>query len=265
MAWSQPGLKKIISNCWNQPITGLASRISLALTLLGLVLPLFLMLYVVAFPPRYSINQSIQPTRDHPFSHPFQHEFNSVEEVRLMAVWRQNLRRLRQLEILRLGCGGRRAIEYKGMSRSQFHIDDLFIDSDRKADDYIISKSKIFVLSNSAVRIRRLLAFIKSHQKTLQRLALTRLSLAPALELYSQDWSDIANLCKDAVPGLTYLRVSKLVTGRPKRFDYGHHNDIDAEPRPLGWRSGLADAMSYEWTKGVANGIDQESIVPNVP
>lgn len=192
-------------------------------------------------------------------------EFNSVEEVRLMAVWRQNLRRLRQLEILRLGCGGRRAIEYKGMSRSQFHIDDLFIDSDRKADDYIISKSKIFVLSNSAVRIRRLLAFIKSHQKTLQRLALTRLSLAPALELYSQDWSDIANLCKDAVPGLTYLRVSKLVTGRPKRFDYGHHNDIDAEPRPLGWRSGLADAMSYEWTKGVANGIDQESIVPNVP
>ena len=58
--------------CWNQPITGLASRISLALTLLGLVLPLFLMLYVVAFPPRYSINQSIQPTRDHPFSHPFQ-------------------------------------------------------------------------------------------------------------------------------------------------------------------------------------------------
>ena len=71
------------ASCWNQPITGLPARISLALTLLGLVLPLFLNLYVVAFPPRYSINQSIQPTRDHPFSHPFQHLCSSAPPQKL--------------------------------------------------------------------------------------------------------------------------------------------------------------------------------------
>ena len=151
------------------------------------------------------------------------------------------------------------------MSRSQFHVDGLLIDSDKVDDDCIFPKLKSLVLSNSAVRIRRLLAFIKTHQKTLRKLALTRLSFAPAPELYSLDWSEVANLCKDAVPGLTYLRLSKLVTGLPKRFDYDLRNGIDAEPTPMGWRSGLEDVMSYEWTKGVANGIDQEFIGSKCP
>ena len=113
------------------------------------------------------------------------------------------------------------------------------------------------VLSNSAVRPRRLLAFIKAHRKTLKNLALTRLSFAPAPELYSQDWSGVANLYKDAVPGLTYLHLSKLVTGRPERFDYDDRNGINAEPRLMGWTSGLEDAMTYKWTKGVGICIEQ--------
>ena len=178
-----------------------------------------------------------------------------------MAIWRHNLQRLRQLETLRLGlhCGGARATEYKGMSRSQFQLDDL-VD-----DDYISPKLKSLVLSNSAVRPRRLLAFIKTYQKTLKKLALTRLSLAPAPELYSQDWSEVANLRKDAVPGLTYLHLSKLVTGRPERFDYGHRNGINAEPTPMGWGSGLEDATTYRWTKGMAKGIDQGLIGSKCP
>ena len=193
--------------------------------------------------------------------------FDSIKEMRLVTVWRQNLRRLGQLETLHLGfnCGGGRATEYQGTFQSQFHIDDLLIDSDKAVDHSMFPKLKSLVLSNSAVRIRRLLAFIKTHQKTLKKLVLNRLSFATAPELYSRDWSEVANLCKDAVPGLTYLRLSKLVTGRPKCFDYDHCNGMNVEPTPIGWRSGLEDAMTYEWIKGVANGIDQEVIGHKCP
>ncbi len=190
-------------------------------------------------------------------------ESGSLEdEERLVEFWRQNLRRLRQLETLRLGlhCGGGRATEYKEMSRSQFHIDELLVGSDEVDGDCIFPKLKSLVLSNSTVQFRRILAFIKAHQQELKKLSLTRLSIAPAPELYSQDWSEVANLCKDAAPGLTYLRLSKLVTGCPKRFDYDHSYSINAEPTPMGWRSGLEDAMTYTWTKGGPNGIDQEFI-----
>ena len=188
-------------------------------------------------------------------------------EPKLVAVWRQNLQRLRQLETLCLGlhCGGGRTTEYKEGLGSQFLIDDLLIDSDNVDDHYVFPKLRSLVLSNSAVRIHRLLAFIKAHQKTLKRLTLTRLSFALPPELHSQGWSEVANLCKDAVPGLTYLRLSKLVTGRPKRFDHDHGNGINAKRTPLGWRSGLGDDMTYEWTKGVANGIDREFIGSKCP
>ena len=98
-------------------------------------------------------------------------ESDSIEdEVRIVAVSRQNWRRLRQLETLRLGLRweGGRATEYKGMSRSQSQVDDLLIDSDKVDDDYIFPTLKSLVLSNSAVRIRRLLAFIRTYQKTLK-------------------------------------------------------------------------------------------------
>ncbi len=198
----------------------------------------------------------------------YHREPESIEErARLGTVWRQILRRLRQLETLRLGfhCGGGRATEYQEGFRSQFEVDDLLVDSDEVDGHYIFPKLKSLVLSNSAVRIRRLLAFIKAHQQELKKLSLNRLSIAPAPELYSQDWSEVANLCKDAVPGLTYLRLSKLVTGPPKRFNYDHNNGINAEPTPIGWRSGLEDAMIYEWTKGGPNGIDQEFIGSKCP
>ena len=198
----------------------------------------------------------------------YHRELESIEErARLGAVWRQILRRLRQLETLRLGlhCGGGRATEYQEMFRSQFQVDDLLVDSDEVDGHYIFPKLKSLALSNSAVRIRRLLAFIKAHQKTLERLTLIRLSFAPAPELYGQGWSEIANLCKDAVPGLTYLRLSKLVTGPPKRFDYDHNNGVNAEPTPMGWRSGLEHAMTYTWTKGGPNGVDQEFIGSKCP
>ena len=109
-------------------------------------------------------------------------ESDLKEEVKLVTVWRQNLRRLKHLETLHLGfnCGGGRATEYEGASQSQFHIDDLLIDSDKTDDDYVFPKLKSLVLSNSAVRIRHLLAFIKTHQKTLKKLVLKRLSLAQA-------------------------------------------------------------------------------------
>ena len=145
-------------------------------------------------------------------------ESDSIEDaVRIVAVWRQNLRRLRRLETLCFGlhCGAGRAFEYKGMSRSQFRVDDLLIDSDKVDDDCIFPKLKSLVLSSSAVQIRRLLAFIQTHHKTLKKLATTRLSFALVPELHSQDWSEVVSLCKDAVPRLTYLRLSKLVTGRP--------------------------------------------------
>ena len=166
-----------------------------------------------------------------------------------MAVWRHNLRRA----------------ECKGMSRSQFQLGDLLIDSDKVDDDNIFPKLKSLVLSNSAVRPRRLLAFIKTHQKTLKKLALTRPSFAPAPELYSQDWSEVASLCKDAVPGLTYLHLSKLVTGRTERFDYDHRNGINTEPTRMGWGCGLEYSMTYECTKGGRTVSTRNLSVSNVP
>ena len=60
---------------WKQPIIGLPARLSLALTLLGLVLPLFLNLYVVAFPPKVDI-QSINPFNPQEITHLVNHSNN---------------------------------------------------------------------------------------------------------------------------------------------------------------------------------------------
>lgn len=141
-------------------------------------------------------------------------------------------------------------------------MDDLLVDPYDAEDRCFFPELESLELLDCALRLNNLLTIIRTHQQTLKKLILDRVTLFPSYnELY---WREIGDMCKDAVPGLTYLRLTKLVTCRPKSFNhFDNHsfdNGVDAEPTPEGWRSGLGDAMTYEWTKRGANGTGKEFV-----
>lgn len=189
-------------------------------------------------------------------------------DLPMTAVWRRYLYRLRQLETLRLGFlyGGRRDTEYLDNFYAIYHLDELLIDPDNMDDCCLLPKLKRLELFDSTVRLANLLRVIANHRETLKALTLTRITFE--LEESLRYWCEIARMCKEAAPGLTYLRLVKLVTGPPKRYVHdpegslfhGPNADSDLKPTPEGWRSGLEDAMTYEWQKGTANGTDREFI-----
>lgn len=179
------------------------------------------------------------------------------------ALWRQCLRRLKQLQTLRLGllCGGGRATEYEDEQDyvyQLFYIDDLLADSDNAEDDCFFPKLKSLELFDCTLRMHGLLKLAEEHQQSLSKLTLTRVTFAPK---YSRSWRDIADICKGALPGLTYLRLTKVVTSPPRRFqNRSFVQSFHRKIMPEGWRSGLEDAMSYEWTSDNANGAGREVI-----
>lgn len=181
-----------------------------------------------------------------------------MKSVRL---WGRRLRGLKQLKTLRLRLmhGGGRCTEYEKETSRVAQMDDLFIDPNNAEDRFFLPELQSLELLDCALRLKPLLTIIGAHQQTLKKLTLDRVTLFPNhREPY---WREIGVMCKDAVPGLTYLRLTKLVTCRPRRFNDRHFNNrVGAEPTPEGWRSGLDDAMTYEWRKGGANGTGKEFI-----
>ena len=192
---------------------------------------------------------------------PEQAKRNAVERA---ALWRHSLRRLRQLETLRLGFhyGGGRATEYEtGKVHYPVHIDDLLIAPKDVNRDCFFPKLKSLELFDCALRMPGLLSVAENHQKTLKELILSRVTFAPKDS--ARCWREIGDMCKNALPRLRYLRLVKLVTCRPKRFNNyrnGYNRGVEMEPTPTTWRSGLEDAMSYEWVKGDANSAGQEYV-----
>lgn len=203
------------------------------------------------------------------FSWKFNLETTSEEgQVNPSALWRQCLRRLKQLQSLRLGLlgGGGRATEYEEEqyhAYQPFYIDDLLADPDNAEDNCFFPKLKSLELFDCTLRMHGLLKLAGKHQQSLSKLILNRVTFAPK---YSRSWRDIADTCKSTLPGLTYLRLTKVITSPPKRFQYRHPRQyLDGKVRPEGWRSGLDDHMSYEWTRGVTNGAGQELIGSKCP
>lgn len=135
-------------------------------------------------------------------------------------------------------------------------MDVLFIDPNDAEDRCFFPEQKSLELLGCALQLTGLLTILRTHQKTLKKLILDRVTLPPNYrELY---WREIGDTCKDAVPGLTYLHLTKLVTCRLKRFDHGRGNRVDPEPTPKGWRPCLNDVMTYEWKEGGANGTGKD-------
>ncbi|CAD6582497.1 MAG: hypothetical protein ASARMPRED_000985 [Alectoria sarmentosa] len=185
---------------------------------------------------------------------------NAVERA---ALWRRSLRRLRQLENLSLGFhyGGGRATDYETGKAYPVHIDDLLIDPKNMNHNSFFPKLKSLELFDCALRIPGLLSVAENHQKTLRELKLSRVTFAP--EDSARYWCEIGDMCKNALPGLRYLRLVKLVTCRPKRFNSykpRYNRGVEMEPTPTTWRSGLEDAMRYEWVKGDVSGAVQEFV-----
>lgn len=183
--------------------------------------------------------------------------------VQRAALWRHSLRRLRQLETLSLGFhyGGGRATEYETEKVHPVHIDDLLIDPKDMNRNSFFPKLKSLELFDCALRIPGLLSVAENHQKTLKELKLSRVTFAPKDS--ARYWCEIGDMCKNALPGLRYLRLVKLVTCRPKRFNNykpRYNRGVETEPTPTTWRSGLEDAMSYEWVKGDVSGAVQEFV-----
>ena len=187
------------------------------------------------------------------------HDTEEQPTTRSPRRWRQHLRRMKQLKTLRLRnlCGGGRCTEYeKGYSRV-FPFNDLFPNRNDEEDCCYFPDLKSLEFVDCTLRLPGLLAIIGTHKQTLKDLTLSRVTLFPS---YSKPyWCKVGDMCKDAVPGLTYLRLTKLVTCHPKRFDYAYVNGANAKPIPQGWTSGLEDAMTYEWKKGL-NGTGKEFI-----
>ena len=189
-------------------------------------------------------------------------------QVNPSTLWRQCLRRLKQLQTLRLGLlgGGGRATEYEEEQdhvHQPFYVDDLLADLDNAKDDCFFPKLKSLELFDCTLQTSGLIKVAEKHRKTLRKLILTRVTFAPK---YSSSWCDIADMCKGALPGLTYFRLTKVVTSPPKRFQNRYALQyLDDKVRPEGWRSGLDDQMTYEWTRGDTNGAGQELIGSKCP
>ena len=187
---------------------------------------------------------------------------DTLPDFQHVLFWRHGLQDVKQLKSLRLGFfdGGSRSTEYEEGYPGGFYIDDLLMSLDNATDDCFFPRLKSLELFDCPLRIQGLLGIAKRHQQTLRRLILSRTTLFPTYS--AQNWCQIPEMCRDAAPGLTYLRLTKIVTSPPKHFN---NAGVGAEPTPNGWTSGLEDAMTYEWTKGGIDGAGQEFIGSKCP
>ena len=170
--------------------------------------------------------------------------------------WPQGLQTMTQLKTLRLGLlQDDSTIKY----HAGFRVDDLLVNPQNLEVYCFFPRLERLELFDCTCRLDGLSTFFKKHQQTLKQLVLNRIILSPYYAPPS--WNEVAATCKEAVPGLTYLRLTRLVTRHSTPFNNNVDEGVGVKPTSKeGWRAGLDDAMTYEWTKGGANGTDMESI-----
>ena len=174
--------------------------------------------------------------------------------------WRRHLQVMKQLKTLRLGLlpdAKHYAAHDEGYS-DFYYVDDLLVNPKHPTDHCFFSQLERLELSDCACRLNGLLAFVEKHQQILKQLILNRVILPP--DYTSPAWNEVAAMCKEAVPGLAYLRLTKLVPRHPTRLNNNRNNGVGVKPTPKEWALGLENARTYEWTKGGANGTDEEFI-----
>ena len=175
--------------------------------------------------------------------------------------WRQHLQAMKQLKTLRLGLlpDAQYYAEYGGYADVAY-VDDLLVNPSNTKDYCFFPRLARLELLDCACRLSGLLTFLQKHQQTLKQLILNR-TILPA-DYSSSSWNGVAAICREAVPGLAYLRLTKL---RPNRSNDNHDNEVDVKPMPKSWRLGLEDARTYKWTKGVGYGTGKEFIGTKCP
>ena len=140
-----------------------------------------------------------------------------------------------------------------------FRVDDLLVNPQNSKVYCFFPRLERLELFDCTCRLNGLSAFFKKHQHTLKQLILNRITLSP--DYASPSWNEVAATCKEAVPGLTYLRLTRLVTRHSTLFNNNVDDGVGVKPTSKkSWRADMDDAMTYEWTKGGANGTDMESI-----
>lgn len=172
--------------------------------------------------------------------------------------FRRQLQLMKQLKTLRFGHSEHITVYDEVYHEVHFHVDDLLGNPNHPEDCCHLPRLERLELSGCTCRLNGILTFIKHHQQTLRQLILNRVSLLPYQS--SPFWNDIAALCKEAVPGLTYLRFTRLVACPPNPSDSNGNNRVGVKPTPTGCRSSLEDAVTYEWMRGGAYGRDEEVV-----
>ena len=131
-------------------------------------------------------------------------------------------------------------------------------DPENANDHCFFPNSKSLELFDCTLRIGGVLSVTKTHQETLRRLILTKVTIAPNDSGY---WCEMADMCKDTLPNLKHLRLTKFVTFPLRQFSHkDFEHGIDKGPISKRWRAASEDAMSDEWTMGDTNGTVQECI-----
>ena len=178
----------------------------------------------------------------------------------LPRTWRQHLQAMTQLKTIRLGVlpHAKKYTAYDGGYAFVLYVDDLLVNPNKPKDHCIFPRLQRLELSDSACRLTGLLTFLAEPQPRLKQLILDRIVLPPAYS--SSSWNGVAAMCREAMPDLEYLRLTKLVRRSPNRSDDNRNNGVGVKPTSKGWRSDVEDAMTYEWTKGGADGTDEEFI-----
>ena len=171
---------------------------------------------------------------------------DTAPDLRPLTSRHHRLQDMKQLKSLRLGFfdDGDHSTEYKKGGHDGSYIDNILMSLGNASDDCFFPRLKSLELFNCALRIQGLLGIAKRHQQTLRRLTLSRITLCPNSS--AQNWCQVAEMCKDAAPSLTYLHLTQIATSPQEHFD---NAGVGAEPIPNGWTSCLEDARTYEWTK----------------
>lgn len=170
--------------------------------------------------------------------------------------WRQHLQAMKQLKTLRLGLlPDAKFYTTYGGNASLFYVDDLLVNPSNPKDHCFFPRLERLELFDCACRLSGLLAFLQNHQQILKQLVLNRTMLPP--DYSSSSWNGVAAMCREAAPGLSYLRLTKL---RPNRSNDNRNNEVGVKPITKSWSSCLEDARTYEWAKGGMNGTCEEFI-----
>lgn len=185
-------------------------------------------------------------------------------QLRLYRCWRTSLRNLKQLKSLRMtflcGCGRRTSSEGLTLN-GPLYVDQILLEPteyDLGCDIIAVENSEQLELSatvnkrnqrcifpklqslafvNCSLSLGGLLTIAAMHKTTIKELELRRVTFDPGH--YIDGVADIANICKQHLPNLAYLRLARLLTySKESTNPHWDHN-------------GKVEALEYhEWRKG---------------